>query len=157
MSINCDLCGKTEDGLVKAKIEGVELDVCPACSKFGKVIAPVHRPGPKEQHKLFQNQARVKEREERVEMLIEGYASVIKRKRESIGLAQRDFASRINEKESTIHHIETGSLEPNLHLAKKLEKALGIKLIEEYEEKHESSKKEKAEGFTLGDFIKIRK
>jgi len=152
--MNCDLCGKVEDSLVKTNIEGVELDVCSACSKFGKVIAPVHRPSPKEQHKQFQSHAHAKEK---VELLVEGYASIIKKLRESKGLTQKDFANKINEKESTIHHIEIGSLEPNLQLAKKLEKALGVKLTEQYEERHESHNKKKDEGFTLGDFIKIKR
>ena len=74
-----------------------------------------------------------------------------------IGLSQKDFASRINEKESMIHKIETGAFEPPLDLAKKLEKILGIKLVEEHLEKHEKFKRSKEGGFTLGDFIKVKK
>ena len=138
IKINCDLCGKVEENLVKAKIESVELDVCPACSKFGKVIAPVHRPSPREQHRQFQKQMKANEKEEKTELLVENYAELIKKKRESFGLSQKDFASKINEKESTIHHIETGKLEPNIALARKLEKMLGIKIIEEYRETNET-------------------
>ena len=154
IKINCDLCGKIEDGLNRALIEMVELNVCSACSKFGKVLEPVHRLSPKEQHKQFQKKMQIQEKEEKVELLIEDYAETIKKKRESLGLTQKEFAKNLNEKESTMHKIETGALEPSLELAKKLEKVLGIKLIEEHLERHEIFKRGKEEGFTLGDFIK---
>ena len=151
IKINCDLCGKVEDSLARALIEGVELEVCSACIKFGKAIAPIRRYSPKEQHKMLQK-AEIKE--EKITLLVENYPEIIKKKRELMGLSQQDFARRINEKESTVHHMETGTFEPPMSLAKKLEKILGIKLIEEYEEKHESAKRKSEEGFTLEDFIK---
>ena len=149
--MNCDLCGKVEERLNRALIEGVELNVCAGCSKFGKILAPVKRPGPREQHKQFEK------KEEKIELLVEDYAEIVKKKRESMGLSQKDFANRIDEKESIIHKIETGNYEPQLTLARKLEKFLGVKLIEEHEERHEAFKKKKEDGFTLGDFIKIKK
>ena len=82
---------------------------------------------------------------------------LIKKKRESMGLSQKDFAIKLSEKESTIHHMENHTLEPNLALAKKLEKFLGIKLIEESKEEFDAPKQKKDMGFTLGDFIKVRK
>jgi putative transcription factor len=88
--------------------------------------------------------------------LVEDHASIIKKGRESMGLSQKDFAGRISEKESTIHKIETGALEPSFQLAKKLEKILGAKLIEEFRESRNSFKRKKEEGFTLGDFIKVK-
>ena len=154
IKINCDLCGKIEERLNRTLIEGVELSVCPACSKFGKVIAPVKRYTPKEQHRMAQ---KAENREEKIELLVEDYAEIIKKKRESMGLTQKDFANRINEKETTIHRIETGELEPSLALAKKLERLLGVKLVEEHIEKSQGFKKTKEGGFTLGDFIKIKK
>ena len=95
--------------------------------------------------------------EEKISLLVDDYPQIIKKSRESIGLTQKDFANKINEKESVIHKIETGTLEPSLELAKKLEKFLKIKLIEEHEESHEKFKKSKEEGFTLGDFIHVKK
>ena len=157
ININCDLCGKVEDGLVKSKIEGVELEVCSACSKFGKVITPIHRPSPKEQHKQLQKRMEAHEKEEKMELLVENYADLIKKRRESMGLSQKDFALKLNEKESTVHHIETGKLEPNLDLTRKLEKMLGVKLIEGYKEEKGSFKSKKEGGFTLGDFMIIKK
>ncbi len=157
IKINCDLCGKVDEKLFRTLIENVELNVCSDCSKFGKVIASVHRPGPKEQHMKFVQQINPQEKEERIELFVENYADLIKKKRESMGLSQKDFALKINEKESTIHKIETGIFHPNIALAKRLEKFLGIKLIEEHQETHEKSKKSKGEGFTIGDFIKLDK
>ena len=126
----------------------------PDCTKFGKVIVQPKRYSAKEQVSHMKRQ--FEKKEEKMELLVEDYSGIIKRKRESMGLSQKDFANRISEKESTIHKIETGSFEPNMDLARKLEKALGIKLVEHYEEMHESSKKTASGGFTLGDFIKVK-
>lgn len=153
IKINCDLCGKVEGSLARALIEGVELDVCSTCGKFGKILAPVKRYSPKEQRKMLQ---KAEPKEEKIALLAENYSGIIKQKRESMGLSQQDFAKKINEKESTVRHMETGTFEPSIPLAKKLEKMLGIRLVEEYEEKHESAKRKSEEGFTLGDFIKTK-
>ncbi len=151
ISINCDLCGKVSHQLNRALIEGVELNVCLGCSKFGKVLAPMNRDTFKTAINIIENK---KERiEEKIELLVEDYAAVIKKGRESMGLSQKDFAGRINEKESAIHKVETGALEPSFQLAKKLEKALGVKLIEEFRESRDKFKRKKEEGFTLGDFM----
>ena len=96
------------------------------------------------------------ESEEKIEILVENFAQIIKLKRESRGLSQRDFANKINEKESVIHKIETGNYEPVLPLARKLEKFLGVKLVEEYIEDSQKFKENKEQGFTLGDFINIK-
>ena len=101
-------------------------------------------------------QKKAESQEEKIELIVENYADIIKKKRESMRLSQKDFASKLNEKESTVHHIETGRLEPSLALAKKLEKMLGIKIIEEYDENLELPKRRKDEGFTFGDFINIK-
>ncbi|MBI2650483.1 TIGR00270 family protein [Candidatus Woesearchaeota archaeon] len=154
--INCDLCGKASESLNRTLIEGVELDVCSECSRFGKIISPVRRLSPKEQHKQFLRKSEP-QKEEKIELLVENYAEIIKKKRESMGLTQKEFASRVNEKESAMHKIETGMFNPTLPLAKKLEKALGIKIVEEHEERHEKPSKSRMMGFTLGDFIKIKK
>lgn len=152
--MNCDLCGKTAEGLAKAIIEGVALDVCADCAKFGKVIAQPKRPTPKEQHMQIQKR---EERAEKTELIVEDYPEIIKKKRESMGLTQKDFAVKINEKEAIVSKLETGAFTPPLPLARKLEKFLGVKLVEDYEEVRGQAKAARHEGFTLGDFIKIKK
>lgn len=154
IKINCDLCGKTTESLAKAIIESVQLDVCNDCAKFGKVIAQPRRLGAKEQ-RMMQRQALPKE--ERTEMLVENYAEMVKKKRESMSMTQKDFASRVNEKEVTISKIETGAFAPPLPLARKLERFLGVKLVEDYKEASIEPGRKKTEGFTLGDFIKVKR
>ena len=71
---------------------------------------------------------------------------------------QEEFSKFINERESVLNKWENGSLKPRLDIARKLEKRLKISLIEKEEIKTiEMEKKKSSEGFTLGDFIKVRK
>jgi len=152
------LCGKVEENLTRVLIEGVELDVCSACSRFGKAVSAPKRFGKEDFLRYRAKQIQRQEpTEEKIELLLEDYADIIKRKRESMGLTQKDFAIKVNEKESVIHKIETSALYPPIWLAKKLEKALGIKLIEEHTEGHKLSKSKNSDGLTLGDFIKLKK
>lgn len=153
IEINCDLCGNVKESLSRSLIEGTELNVCPECSKFGRVLGPVKA--------TFIQKARKKTveepKEEKMELIVEDYPELIKRRRESMGLSQKDFAAKVNEKESVMHKIETGSVQPSLPLARKLEKVLGIRLVEEHEEGIMKFKKEADAGFTLGDFIKVKR
>lgn len=154
VKINCELCGKKEENLLKAIIESVELNVCRECGKFGKVIGFVRKPEAKGKKAVFSAPI---QKEEKSELLVESFHEIIKKKREFLGLSQKDFALKINEKESLVHKIETDSFEPNLALARKIERFLGIKIVEEYKESFERPKQAKDAGFTLGDFIRIRK
>lgn len=147
------MCGKADERLFKTQIEGVELNVCHNCSKFGKIISQIRKPAKGPQKKKIPEAAE----EEKIELLAENYADLIKKKRESMGLSQKDFSIKINEKEATMHKIETGTLNPSIALARKLEKFLGIMLIEEHLETREKFRKSKEDGFTIGDFIKLDK
>ncbi len=151
------MCGKPAEDLARALIERVELEVCMDCSKFGKVIAQVRRPSAREQGRQWIKKHAQQPKEEKIELIVEDYAELIKKKRESLGLSQKDFAVKINEKESLVHKIETGAFEPPIALAKKLEKILHVKLIEGHDEKFVNSRSEKGAGFTLGDFIRLKK
>lgn len=140
----CDICGR-EAYLLTALVEGTELDVCEECSIHGKVLK---RPKP-----IFKEDKKIKE--ERVVDFVSGYGNLVKRARERLGLNQKEFAKRLNEKETIIQKIETEKIKPTIELAKKLERSVGIKIIEEL--KNNTIKKEKRKEisqFTFGDFIK---
>ena len=147
----CELCGKTAP-IVPALVEGVSLDICSACAKFGKIL---HRP--KVEAILQKSPLYHKQKQDEPKFaVVENYADCIRKKREELGIKQIDLARMVAERESVIQKMENGELEPSLDLAKKLEKRLHIKLIEENKDDLKAPLHEKTEGFTLGHFIKSR-
>ena len=71
------------------------------------------------------------------------------------------FAKKLNERHSIMQKIESGQFKPSIDMAHKLEKILKIEIVEEIGEGGEVplAKKNKSEegGFTMSDFIKVRK
>lgn len=149
--MSCEICGKKEGEMVDAIVEGSMLKVCSSCSKSGTVIPILKQPiVRKEKESGFAS--------EEVEVIIENYFKVIKRAREKKGLTQEELAKDIGEKESTIHHIESGNMKPNFKLANKLKVYLGIDLVEKAErvdiKKDTKDINFKDESLTIGDLLK---
>ncbi len=144
----CELCGKKEP-LVKTKIEGSLLSVCSNCAKFGKII---EIPMKKEQVPK-----KAKKIKEYPEVIILSCAKEIKEARQKQKLTQKELAEKINEKESLIRQLESGHLKPTIALAKKLERNLNIKLIQEVPETEQTSVDLSDPGLTIGDLLKIKK
>ena len=124
--LSCDICGRSP---VRAQIlvEGAKLLACGACMGSGKVLQRFHeepqgggpvmdapRPAP----------------ELGGEDIVDDWAIVIRHARDGVKLPLAVVAERISEKESYLDAIESGRLMPSLVVARKLEKELGIKLIE---------------------------
>ncbi|PIN70460.1 TIGR00270 family protein [Candidatus Woesearchaeota archaeon CG11_big_fil_rev_8_21_14_0_20_43_8] len=154
--MQCDMCG--QDGfLFCTEVEGTRLDLCQNCSKFGKVLFS-KRPVMKKESKKAKIVEKAPE-PEIIELLVEDYANKIKSAREKLGLKQIEFAKRISEKESIVQNMETGKFQPPITLARKLERFLNIRLVEEIEEKPiaKDDAKPKDGPLTLGDFVKVRK
>ena len=152
----CDMCGTDAERLFKTSLEGSELNVCGGCSKHGRVISEIkiRELKPRKTKEEIKKQSPDKEF---VFMIVSDYAEMIKKGREALGLKQEDFAKKINEKHALIHKIETGHFKPGIELARKLEKILKIRLVEQQEEVNEQPAKGKTDAFTIGDFIKIKK
>jgi putative transcription factor len=150
------MCGKGVESYFRVKVEDSILNVCDRCMKFGDLIEAV-KPASLEKIEKISKPDKPAEPES-VEELIEGYAEKIKSKREKLGFKQEELAQKINEKESIIHKIESGHFTPSIGLARKFERFLGIKLVEEVEESKVviSQKGSSGSGFTLGDFVKIK-
>ena len=150
----CEICGKDTE-LFHAVIEGTDMQVCTVCGKFGKIIKKVMEPI-KPRLKGIAKEETIPEKEI-IQVVVPEYAEIIKKKREELGLKQEEFAQKISEKESLIHHIESGKFEPNVELARKMEKFLKVKLIEEQELSNSLHFKAAADQVTIGDLIKIKK
>ena len=150
--MDCDLCGRTGE-MYKAVIEGSEMTVCSPCTQYGETIGKIRTEPPSKKAKK-QNLKTVHKEES--ELFVTDLGEIIKRKREQMGLNQKQFAVKIAEKESILKKIEVGQLFPTIEKARKLERLFGIKLIEEVEDSAVHNKKE-PENLTLGDIAKIKR
>ncbi len=123
------------------------MTVCAGCGKFGKIVAkPVSR-----------QKMPVQKAPEIVETVVADFAARIRNAREKSGTTQKDFAMRINEKESIVQKLEAGSFVPPISLAKKLEKLLKIQLVEVEQEEKGTSQKGATATLTIGDIISVKK
>jgi len=142
----CEMCGK--DTQVSATIvEGSELNVCENCGKYGKAV----------QRPVVRSRAPVQAKPEIVEMVVSDYAQLIRKARETKGMTQKDFALSVNEKESVVQKLETGSLTPSLSMAKKLERLLKVKLVEVQEETKVDLQSKNSGPMTIGDILKFKR
>lgn len=148
--MDCELCGQNPAVLV-SEIEGTMMNVCKNCSKFG----------------ITKNKKNVnlivKEKQKSNEpnyVFVEDYGLKLKKEREKLGLKQEEMAKRLNIRSSLLHQIESQHLKPSIDLARKLEKELRIKILEEIKDDLNNdldkkiSFKQKDRGLTLGDFIR---
>ena len=160
----CDMCSSPES-VYRIELEGSMLNVCEQCSSYGRVVArlkkeePVKKKVKKKKGMLEHMDIKPKKQTETVQLIASDYARLIKNKREKLGLMQKELAKKIAEKESVIHKLESGRMKPGIPLARKLEKFLKIRVIEEVELDDSgisAKKKGLSEGITLGDMINIK-
>ena len=166
--MECEICGKEIEGkAVRTKIDGSVLLVCPDCAKFGRVQrdTPHERKfvnRDKKGRKQTNAKARPKptqpRREEPMDELVEDFNILVRQARESKGWTREELGAKIYEKVSVINRIESGKMEPDLKLARKLEKTLNIKLVEKYDSMDLESFKSASSGpNTLGSIVKIKR
>lgn len=122
---DCEICGKRSASAI-VLIDGAELAVCKTCAHFGKVL---HTFGPE----YTKTTATVKTALG-TEEIVDDYAKIIKKRREELRIPLSVIAERINERLSYLEKVEHGSLIPSVAVARKLEKELGIKLLEDVHE-----------------------
>lgn len=143
---DCELCGK-ENNLNIAIVEGVKFNVCSSCSKFGKTS----------NFNNFDNKKEIKPIRKKIEIeesIVNNYFEIIRKNREKLGLSQKEFAIKINEKENLIAKIENGDIKPSFELANKLGKFFKINLIIKEEASQLAAKNKNITGLTIGDFFK---
>lgn len=89
--------------------------------------------------------------------IVEDYADRIREARLEKGMSQKDLALELKEKEHLIKKIENGDLIPEDSVRKKLEVALGIRLIDSDGMPDDGGGHADATGTTLGDVIQIKR
>jgi len=90
--------------------------------------------------------------------VVEDYAQRVRRARERLGLTQKELAVKARVGENVIKRIEAGTLVPPIDLARRLERILGVKLLEPVAEEFEEPGGGGSEDFylTLGDIAELR-
>jgi len=146
----CTLCGKKVEKLFLVEVEGSKIEVCESCKKYGEFLGEIKSP------KKAIVKKEVKLRSDEVEEILKpNYGQLIIQTRQKMGLKRKEFAMKINEKESVIRRVESQKMEPDDRLRKKIENFLGIKLTEVYEGKILDSKSTQTT-LTLGDVIEVK-
>jgi len=166
--MQCEMCGETIRGIPKLiRVEGAELQVCTRCGKFGTEVQqprrtdvqqPSARPaqGTRAQPMMVPAQRKRDMFDYMEGDIVEDYAERIKNARMEKGLSQKDLALQMMERELLIKKIEKGDLIPEEEVRKKLEKVLGIKLVDVLTNDAEKKTQAKITN-TLGDLTVIRK
>ena len=168
--MQCEMCGETIRGAPKlVRVEGAELSVCSKCEKFGTEVQQVRRtdirasqkgPAARAQPGPGIGAAPVRHKRDMFDFIegdiVDDYAARIRRAREEKGLSQKDLAMQMKEKEHLLKKIENGELIPEDDVRKKIEKALGIRLVDAPAKDAEKKIQNKLAP-TLGDVTIIRK
>ncbi|MEM2948583.1 MAG: multiprotein bridging factor aMBF1 [Candidatus Anstonellales archaeon] len=146
----CEVCGEREARFI-ITIEGATMNACAVCAKGAKILN-------KKPDEEIEKGVRVVETGVVEEDIIEGYGEIVRKARERLGLSRQELARKISESESYLEHIEKEKMRPTIKTAKKLERTLGIKLIEKTTEVIiEKPEKKTKEELTLGDFVEEKK
>lgn len=166
--MQCEMCGETIRGAPKLiRVEGAELQVCARCGKFGTEVQQPRRtdvPRPAARPGMAGRPVAVPVPGQRKRdmfdymegEIVDDYAARIKNARMEKGLTQKDLALQMMVRELLIKKIEKGELIPEEEVRKKLEKVLGIKLVDTIAGDAESKTQAKITQ-TLGDLTIIRK
>jgi uncharacterized protein (TIGR00270 family) len=111
------------------------------CSKYGIVVpdTPVaKKPVSSVSSSLFVHMGKdnggINHVGDTIEMVVSDAAKLVKVERERRGMRQVDLAKMLQVKESLIHHVESQQMQLSLVFAKKIEEALGIKLVKKFKE-----------------------
>ncbi len=166
MPCYCEICGRrVEDERLCKKIvlDNAVLNVCPQCYqrlvKQGRAKPYIEKPARPRQRKSEKRWLKTSISKRMLETMyevVEDYAERIKRARQRLGWTQAVLAQKARVGENVIKRIEAGRLKPGIELARRLEKILGIVLLEPIVEETTSYTSEEEEYLTIGDLIKFK-
>ena len=159
--MDCEVCGAEEAQFVTI-IEGARLKTCSVCAHMGRIVAAPTAPRPANPD--FGNVGSgpgmdAMARGEQAFELVEGYGQVIAEARQRMRLPLAVVAEKLSEKESYLERIEHEKARPMPELARRIEKELGVKIID-----HDGAGQVSGEGsgkpnfkgpVTLGDILEL--
>ena len=134
----CEMCGKTV-GTRRYLVEGTVMNLGLECSKYGSPMdapAPAGSAGAMAKN-LERRATRMTSRSvfdlQETKVLVGDYGTRVHKAREAKGLSHEQLGNKVSARVPELKHIEAGKLRPGDDLVKKLEKELGITLLEAVE------------------------
>ena len=149
----CEVCGRETERLIQTEVEGVAMKVCGGCAKFGSAEKAKPQKHTIKGPKKFSKKPSYRPRHNELEA-VDDFSDLIRNARERKGMKREDLGRIINEKASVIARLESGAMVPDTKLAKKIEKALGIKILGSLEEEDFKGENYSSGDMTIGDLIK---
>jgi len=159
--MRCEVCGREILGQPFYKvIEGGKMTVCSRCAQFGNRDWDPRERTAQQPRRRIPSAAPQRPRSD-IEVaeameLVDGYGELIRRTRQRNGMTVEDFAKKLNEKESVVKKLEREELNPSATLIRKVERELGVKLLELAPSASGPVLTKPLGPRTLGDMIKIK-
>lgn len=161
--MECEMCGK-KVGTRRYMVEGTVMNLGLECAKYG---TPMDAPAPAgSQAAVAQGLERRAQRmtsrnvyEGEALVLVEDFGRRIQKAREQKGWTHDQLGNKVSARVPELKHIESGKLRPSDDVTKKLEKELGITLLEKVDGpapvvSGANKKPGAGAGFTIGDILK---
>ncbi|MBP1953240.1 putative transcription factor [Halarchaeum rubridurum] len=169
--VQCEMCGAETANPKTIKVEGAELDVCSDCTEFGTEVKTESSSSTSTKYSTSSSggssgssgsggsssggsKRRRRDMFDEMQELASDYDERIRNAREQAGYSQEDLADELNEKASLVRKLERGDILPSDDVRQKLEKKLGVSLLEAADGDEEWESGSAEGGLTLGDMVK---
>lgn len=179
--VQCEMCGAETSAPKTVKVEGAELQVCAECADFGTEVRQQQESSTTTKYSTgsgsgsgggsssgsgsgsgstAQSGSTSRRRSDlfdEMDEVVTDYDDRIRQAREAASLTQAELADELNEKKSLIRKLERGETLPSDQMRRKLERKLGIELLESgssADDESEWSSEAGPGGMTLGDVVK---
>ncbi|WP_380676832.1 multiprotein bridging factor aMBF1 [Salinigranum sp. GCM10025319] len=172
----CEMCGASKSSLTTVKVEGAELELCDECKDFGTEVRTESSSSSSSKYSTSSSSGksssssssssassssssstrRRRDMFDTMDEIATDYDQRVREARESRGQSQQELAGDLNEKTSLIRKIERGDVLPSDEVRKKLERELGISLVEGQGSDDDESEWSSGSSTTttLGDVVK---
>ncbi|PSQ08031.1 TIGR00270 family protein [Halobacteriales archaeon QS_6_71_20] len=166
----CEMCGAEKASLTATKVEGAELELCGDCSEFGTEVRTESGSSASTKYSTSSSSSsssgssgssgsssssssRQRDMFDDMETVAADYDDRIRRAREAEGMSREELASDINEKASVVRKLERADILPEDDIQEKLERKLGISLVEGREVDDADWEGSSSGSMTLGDVV----
>ncbi len=147
----CETCGNETQNLIFVKISGSTMKVCNTCKQLGIIID--------KKNNTLSHSFRKKNKNYKTSLgVISNYISIVNSTLAKKGFDFHKLAKGTNIKESSLTKYLSGKIKLDVETAKKIERFLEIKLVEEVENTTSSNffetEDDTSQSISLGDLLK---